>query len=352
MDEVFLQCLKDGVEKGSLDYARDWEEALCFAYSDVPCRPSEAIPAYVLERLQQVVLTPTATSNATAASTSSTAASSAGATTEMATTTDQAAESFTNQSKILQLTCALVAADQEACFTTGVSSQLGSLLVNTLQAQPDHALVSPYRSTRSDIAFLLSKLAENDATADSAVAQGVVALCHKLASACRLNAVETPAEGDEATAEPSKMSTLQVQLFKNAAETVCMIVRCAVHNLPMWRFNGAWGEMFSAALIGAGSMTSSAIETAKICHDCCLLVANCAIRNSITGSVTTSSAPVAAGNKQDLVSELLSLLQATSLDKATPLHSRETLMKCVSLLMGNNWYTLSADERKVNKDAL
>lgn len=339
VEAVFLQTLKEGIEKVSLDYARDWEEALCFAYSDAPCRPTEAIPAYILERLQQVVLTPTAASNAPTASNTAEAGA------ESATTTsgDQS-ESFTNQSKILQLTCALLQADQEACFTTGATSQLGGLLTSILLSQAEHALVSPYRSTRSDIAFVLTKMAENDA-ASGVVSQGVIALCKKLASACQVNAIQAPAEGEE-TAEPTKVSALQVQLFKNAAETVCIILRCAVHNLPMWRFNGAWRELFAAALIGAGSMTSSAIETAKICHDACLLVANCAIRNSVTSAVTSAVA------SKDLVSELLGLLLATSQDKTTPLHSRETLMKCVSQLMGNNWYTLSTDERKVFHDFL
>lgn len=331
---MFLQALKDGIEKGSLDYARDWAEAVSCAYADLPVQvnpasssPTELIPAYVVERLVQGVLAPTAASNLTAAGESVTAEAAA----------EGQAESFTSQSKALQLTSALLQADQEANFLTSTTSQLGVLLTQILLSHSDLALISPYRSTRNDIAYLLFVLAEN--AHSSNVSPGVSQLCLKIAATCQSSALAAAATiTTEGAEDGAAANSPQAQLFKNAAETVCITLRLALQNLPLWRLDTALEVLFSAALIGAGSMTSSAIETAKLCHDTCLLVANTTLRSALSSQETN----------KDLTARLLAVLLTTAQDANTPLHSRETLMKCVSLIMGNNWYTLSNDERKVS----
>jgi hypothetical protein len=342
-EAVFLQCLKDSTEKASVDYARDWCEAVYFAYLGVPCRLTvqgrdvrDAIAAYVTDRLVQVVLLPTAQGNLTADIATAEAA---------AGDAQQAAESFANQSKILSLAGALLRADQEASCaaaavlgTPSTESVWGGELLQVLLAHAENGLVSPYRSTRNDMAFLLHTLTENAALGNPAE---FVTICARIASACEASAVPALEESAAADGAAPVSSAAQVAGFKNAADTVCLLLRSASHNLTAWRFHGVWRPLFAAALISAGSMTSSAVETAKACHDTCLLVCNNAIR------VAVSSTSTATITDRDSVSELLTHLSTTAQDKALPLHSRETLMKCVALLMGNNWYTLSADERKV-----
>lgn len=336
---VFLQVLKDGVEKTSLDYARDWFEAVSFAFLDVACRTPQGvldpIAAYVLERLEQVVLVPTAQSRA-----SITAQGVEGQ--EGAGDVQQGGDSFTNQSKVLCLACALLRAAQEAAYVTahypGINrssnSGFGQEVLQLVLSYADSGLISPYRSTRNDLAYLLHMLTENTVTGRS---ESIVEICAKLAAACEGGAAATVTAEDGALAP---VSTAQALQFKNAAETVCLVLRCAVHNVPHWRFHGVWARLFAAALIGAGSMTSSAIEAAKMCHDTCLLVCNAIVR-----------ARLSTATANDLVGELLTFLLTTAQDKTTPLHSRETLMKCGALLMANNWYTLTADERKVRANA-
>lgn len=355
---MFLQCLKEAVEKASLDYARDWVEAVAFAFLDIPCilpgsgasslQPSESIPVYLLERLVQTVLVPTAQNNQVS---TSTAIGSAGTTTAAESENTQNAESFTSQCKVLQLTCALLGADQAASYTTArttassPTSLLGQAILQLLLAQPSTALISPYRSTRNDFAFLLHSLTENTALGRP---EEIVTLCTSIAAQCEATAVSnssedcpTPTTTDDGQNTTTTI-TQQVHVFKSAAETVCLLLRCAVHNLPVWRSHGVWRVLFAAALTGAGSMTSSAIETAKMCHESCLLVANATLRVATTTTSSTTPATV------DVVSELLQYLQSVANSKTSvPLHTRETMVKCVSLLMGNNWYCLSAEERKV-----
>ena len=337
MEGVFLQALKDGFEKGSLDYAKDWAEAVCCAYSDHLIRlsndnttPAELIPQYALERLVQGVLVPTATSNTTVGTAVGTSATE--------TSADTSGESFATQSKALQLTSALLQADQQANYLVGTTSSFGTLLGSVLQAQSELALISPYRSTRNDLAYLLFVLTENSLTENAVTTD----LCLRIATACSNSAlaaastVTSDNATDSVVDDGASANSPEAQLFKNAAETVCLVLRLALQNLPLWRLHEACVGLFRAALIGAGSMTSSAIETAKLCHNTCLLVANTVLR---TTSATTG--------KSDLTAQLLQVLLTTAQDPTTPLHSRETLMQCVSLLMGNNWYMLNNDERKV-----
>ena len=362
-EEVFLQCLKEAVEKASLDYARDWVEAVAFAFLDIPCihpgssggslQPTEPIPVYLLERLVQTVLVPTAQNNQVSTSTA-TATGSAGTTTAAESENTQNAESFTSQCKVLQLTCALLGADQAASYTTArttassPTSLLGQAILQLLLAQPSTALISPYRSTRNDFAFLLHSLTENTALGRP---EEIVTLCTSIAAQCEATAVSnstedcpTPTTTDDGQNTTTTI-TQQVQVFKSAAETVCLLLRCAVHNLPVWRSHGVWRVLFAAALTGAGSMTSSAIETAKMCHETCLLVANATLRVATTIPTTTTPATTAT---IDVVSELLQYLQSVANNRTSvPLHTRETMVKCVSLLMGNNWYCLNDVERKV-----
>jgi hypothetical protein len=338
---VFLQQLKEGVEKASLDYARDWFEAVNFAFSDVPSHftlPSgveyfDPIAAYVLERLEQVVLVPTAQSTAASAVAQDGSGDS-----------QQGADSFANQSKVLSLVCALVRAAQEASYVHGQAqgsgadthSRFGDDVVQLLLSYAGTGLVSSYRSTRNDLAYLLHLLTETHATGRP---EGVVQICAKLARACEGSASATVVPDDATPEERANAAVAatpgQVLGFKNAAETVCLLLRCGVHNIPAWRFHGIWRGLFAAALIGAGSSTSSAIEAAKMCHDTCLLVCNATVR-----ARQPSAEP-------DLVNQLLTYILSTAQEKTTPLHSRETLMKCASLLMANNWYALTGDERKV-----
>jgi hypothetical protein len=397
---VLLKVLQQGIEKTSLDYCRDWEEAVYYAYSDVPSAASERIPAHLVQWVMQVVFS---SSSASAAASSGNAAAAAEEA-EGAEGADTQSESFTTQAKALQLACALLQGDQEACFfhsSTSASasaspaeSQVAAALLRMLLAQEPAALVSPFRTTRMEVAFLLAALSETQAsTSASASAAGVVELCLKLVAACDVASVlrgssasafassgasagagagigasittamdvtapaavavaaATAAASATATAQQAAQdaTTAQGIFLKNAAETVCIVLQCAVHKLPMWRFNGAWGALFTAALIGAGSMTSSAIETAKMCYDTCLLVANSVTRSVVVAASasSSSSSDATSAAELDIVGQLLHVLYAQAQNTATPLHSRETLMRCAALVMGNSWGVLTLEEKKV-----
>eukprot|EP00601_Ochromonadales_sp_CCMP2298_P011364 CAMPEP_0173267880 /NCGR_PEP_ID=MMETSP1142-20121109/30018_1 /TAXON_ID=483371 /ORGANISM="non described non described, Strain CCMP2298" /LENGTH=740 /DNA_ID=CAMNT_0014204063 /DNA_START=108 /DNA_END=2330 /DNA_ORIENTATION=- len=358
---VFLGVLREGFEKGSMDFCKDWEEAMCFAFVEVPLSlegdaPKEQIPAYLIDRLLDTVLKQTQGQGA--------GDEGAGG---------DSGESFSAQSKVMKLICALLQADQEACFAEGArekemeggwqgqeqgqegqqASLFGSLLLRVLAQQGPLSLVSPFRDTRGMIAFMLATLAENvPCGQDAQVIQLCVGLAGVTASAAAAVALSLSGAEDEAGTVGGAVMSPAALLHKNATETVCTLMHVAVQKLPLWRLHGAWASLFQGAVAGAGSMASSALETAKMSHDASLLLANAALRQApdlvslaLAGTPTPTPTP-GTGTGPDMMSSLLSVLDAFSKDTETSLHSRETVMQCLALLMGNNWSVLGLNEKK------
>jgi len=396
VEQFFVEVLQDAVEKGSLEYCRDWQEAVCFAYAEAPSQvpaagavasscstdaAADALVMYMLGKFEEVI---------SKAGDASAVGNLEQQQQQRNASEQQSSESFAAQAKFLQLTCALLQADQEACFLAAngenkssvsgaadtSSSAVGRHMMQLLLRQ--EVLVSPYRSTRLEFAYLVGMLSENCPTGQI---PEVILLCKKLAAAATAAAANAVLDGDEAKSStnqslpppppppPASIAdtphntavqedkegeesvaqwalTPQAQLHKNAAETVCILLQYAVHRVPVWRLHTAWVPLFEVALLGAGNMASVALEAARMCHDSCLLVANASLRQPIEGGAG------AGEHEEDLVAELLLVIDKYSKDSNTPLHSRETLMQCLSLLMGNNWNVFFTNEKKMCKDIL
>jgi hypothetical protein len=237
---------------------------------------------------------------------------------------------------------------------------VGLVLLQLLEQQDGSSLISPFRSTRLELAHLLTQLALN--SSDGQVEQQVSNTLQKIAVACQqfnlklsLHQQQQPSQEEETGAvdvtsqsqlSMSEAAAASAVLHKNTAETVCMLMTCGIQRLPMWRISGAMRSLALSALLSAGSMTSSALETARMCHGTCMLVTGASVRTfnpSIPISFNSST-------PEDLCAQLLQLFDAQSKDPTVSLHSKETLVKCTALLMGDNWFCLSNDERKVCKD--
>jgi hypothetical protein len=228
-------------------------------------------------------------------------------------------------------------------------SQVGLMLLQLLEQQDGSSLISPFRSTRLELAHLLTLLALNNSDG-----QQVNNTLQKIAVACqqfnlKLSLQQQLPSQEEETAAVDVTSQSQLSsavLHKNTAETVCLLVSCGIQRLPMWRISGAMRSLALSALLSAGSMTSSALETARMCHGTCMLVTGASVRTF------NPSIPISFNSSipEDLCAQLLQLFDTQSKDPTVSLHSKETLVKCTALLMGDNWFCLSSDERKVCKD--
>jgi hypothetical protein len=407
-EQVLLSFFRSSVEKASLDYSKDWQEAVYFALADIPCQRgssssssllssstpaadyfSELIPTYIVDKVQQLLVSQQQAQTQTDLSSSSSSASASAVESDQVGSVGDS-NSFASQAKVLQFATALLLADQEACYSqlalglqqSGVDqdkvaasasstssiapsmkdsqSQVGLVLLQLLEQQDGSSLISPFRSTRLELAHLLTQLALN--SNDGQVEQQVSNTLQKIAVACQqfnlklsLHQQQQPSQEEEAGAvdvtsqsqlSMSEAAAASAVLHKNTAETVCMLMSCGIQRLPMWRISGAMRSLTLSALLSAGSMTSSALETARMCHGTCMLVTGASVRNfnpSIPISFNSST-------PEDLCAQLLQLFDAQSKGPTVSLHSKETLVKCTALLMGDNWFCLSNDERKVCKD--
>ena len=227
-------------------------------------------------------------------------------------------------------------------------SQVGLMLLQLLEQQDGSSLISPFRSTRLELAHLLTLLALNNSDG-----QQVNNTLQKIALACqqfnlKLSLQQQPSQEEETAAVDvtSQSQLSSAVLHKNTAETVCLLVSCGIQRRPMWRISGAMRSLALSALLSAGSMTSSALETARMCHGTCMLVTGASVRTF------NPSIPISFNSSipEDLCAQLLQLFDTQSKDPTVSLHSKETLVKCTALLMGDNWFCLSNDERKVCKD--
>lgn len=415
-EQVLLSFFRSSVEKASLDYSKDWQEAVYFALADIPCQRgasssstssssstpgvdyfSELIPTYIVDKVQQLLISQQQTQTQTdlsSPSSSSSAAASAVESDQVGSASDS--NSFASQAKVLQFATALLLADQEACYSqltlgpqqSGVEqdkvassstssiapsmkdsqSQVGLVLLQLLEQQDGSSLISPFRSTRLELAHLLTLLALNNSDGQQQAGQQVSNTLQKIAVACQqfnlklslqqqqqqqqpspeeeTGTVDVTSQSQLAVSEATHTAAASAVLHKNTAETVCLLVSCGIQRLPMWRVSVAMRSLTLSALLSAGSMTSSALETARMCHGTCMLVTGASVRtfNPSIPSSFNSSIP------EDLCAQLLQLFDAQSKDPTVSLHSKETLVKCTALLMGDNWFCLSNDERKVCKD--
>jgi len=228
-------------------------------------------------------------------------------------------------------------------------SQVGLMLLQLLEQQDGSSLISPFRSTRLELAHLLTLLALNNSDGQQVnnTLQKIAVACQQFNLKLSLQQQLPSQEEETGTVDVTSQSQLaSAVLHKNTAETVCLLVSCGIQRLPMWRISGAMRSLALSALLSAGSMTSSALETARMCHGTCMLVTGASVRTF------NPSIPISFNSSipEDLCAQLLQLFDTQSKDPTVSLHSKETLVKCTALLMGDNWFCLSNDERKVCKD--
>jgi hypothetical protein len=105
-------------------------------------------------------------------------------------------------------------------------------------------------------------------------------------------------------------------------------------------------SLLSLTLIGSGN---SDIETAKICHRTCIFVC-ITLKSFASFASTTPSADSAASAAASSLSPLIQVLKSFS--NNVSFHVRETVLLCSNIVMTNNWFTLTIDDKKVLKDII
>jgi len=169
-----------------------------------------------------------------------------------------------------------------------------------------------------------------------------------LITSCATNKVSVTPNPEEMSVTGSELSVENVSivvseesisdrneatLIKNSSETACIWLQFLIQKIPVHKFESELIDLLSVALIG---ISSGDIELAKMSHDTSIFV--CRFLLERVNSVSTG-----------YVTRVLCLF-----DQLVSSHAswrvRESTLKCLSILMVNNWFSLSADLRKLCKD--
>ncbi len=317
---MFLNYLLEGIEKLSVDYVRDWAEAVFFAYSGQSSSVTSVIPAYILDGFKQLLRSQSAVVVATATA---------------VTADTNPEEGFSLQGKVLLLVKAILQADLSASVT---SSEIGDAFVNAVN-DTTGSVISPYRTSRIEIASILSILIELSPTTPdlSPVRSRIVAACASLKYSGDKMDVETSLAEVEITTESDQVSKAANTQLKNASETACIWIQFLVQRMPLWKFESELVDLLSVAVQGT---SNGDLELVKMCHDTSVFVSKSLI--SMHHFVPAVVSP------DQLMQRILKSFDGHSLHASWRV--RETVMQCLSIVMVNNWCSLSAEQKKICKD--
>lgn len=284
---------------------------------------NDALPKHILESFRQLLRSQSSNDAAAAASAAS----------------NSNEEGFTNQGKVLVLTKALIQADLAAAQS---QSAVLDAVVSTIN-DSQNSIVSPYRPSRIEICSILAVLTE---LSPCTTPPDLGVMKAGLIAACAVKASAAVATGDEmqvttgeqqpstsvtpspnTTAEETSEDKAAATAAKNTCETACIWLQFLIQRVPLSKFEQELVDLLSVALSGVGS---GDIETAKLCTDTVLFTCKALKHHDAVGSVLTIFQTLMTGNSSWRV--------------------REATIKCLSIVMVNNWFSLSADHRKLCKD--
>ena len=334
--------LTDNIQKLSFSSTGVWAEALCLGLSGVASRPTDAIPAMLLEQVDRAVRV--------------------GGDGGQLTLSD---EGFSRQAKALLLTRALLRADLAVCVkdkSPTVSAIARSLFA--ILCDPSAQLVSPYRANRDEVVAILTCLTDSHSlSSSSGDMQLLVELANRLERQVseRRNTSTVPTSGADPSqtlvastgismelveaveplavvvstngAAPTETVTTEADSGKLLFEFGARWLEHVVHYLPFARSHPVIFPLLRISLEGSGHTD---IEVAKICH-----------RVSLVAVQSLHMLQPA----RDLNGRIVDLL-AESYDRFASLHVRETVLMCVTAFYTSVYSALSVADKKKCRDVL
>ena len=239
-------------------------------------------------------------------------------------------EGFAIEGKKLILVQTCLIADITAA-NASKSPYLMAPLVSDIIERAGTSIIRSYRSSRLIVARIYGLLVDCSSPHDIESMFKAI-----LASAAQAKLQEDSDEkGSESKTAGTAIDDVE-KTSRNALELACNIVQVTLQTCINIEYVRHIQSIFlKALLIGAGNAHT---ETAKTCHDACLLICQ---------AYTTSFRDPNATNP-DSIARLVDALSAQV--KHSSWHVRETVILCLGALMVNAWSLLTGDERKSCKD--
>ena len=306
IEKILVSYFFENVDKVSVEFNKDWAEALYFASGGRPTDINTLMATTALENLKSCLAQQQSASSEN----------------KMEQEGDEkvASEGFRKQDKILTIVRAMVVSDTAV---TGVYSMPTSEFgMKVLEVFEKVGCVSDYRSTRVEIASILGSLTQINAGSNATYLNGV---------AQQLNTTSSVDDIGNVIINDPKFASI-----KNAIESVIFWIQFAVQTTDPNRYLSLTVSLLPVCFWGC---SHPEVELFRNCQETCLLVfqtltaANTRIRHSAELN----------NGVNDALNEVLQLLIQFAAHPAW--HVKETAIYCASIYMHNNWSVLSTDEK-------
>jgi hypothetical protein len=306
IEKILVSYFFENVDKVSVEFNKDWAEALYFASGGRPTAIDGLMATTVLENLKTCLAQQQSLSLEN----------------KMEQEGDEkvSSDGFRKQDKILTIVRALVVSDTAVTGIYSIpTSEFG---MKVLEIFEKVGCVSDYRSTRVEIASILGSLTQIKTDSNATYLNGV---------AQQLNSISSVDEIGNVIINDPKFSSI-----KNAIETVIFWIQFAVQTTDPSRYLSLTVSLLPVCFWGC---SHPEVELYRNCQETCLLVFQTL---TSTNTRIRNSAELNNGVK-DALNEALQLLAQFAVHPAW--HVKETAIYSASIFMHNNWSVLSTDEK-------
>lgn len=327
-NEMILHLLtffKEHTEKISMEYCRDWAEAVYVVTSQThskKCSENTSWAAFPLTRIiisefEQLVA----------------------GTGHLSGRED----GFVRESKRLLLTRALLLGD--ICSSLVSPAQLlndhlppvAASLIKIMHRAPASALVSNYRSTRNELASILCLIADCFDKAQ----YDLLFMSQQFSSLIATDCNDDAYADDAIDSSTDYNKKVKEELAKCALETACAWLQGMVLFVPFGRSEALVPGLMTIALQGSGH---GELEVAKSSHEAVLALINYVQAKNFR----MSCADVKSTTTPDLLAKVLEVLHEFRLHSSW--YIRETVHLALGNLMVSNWAALTTHEKQLIKD--
>ena len=310
VEKLLVSYFFENVDKVSVEFNKDWAEALYFASGGSPTSADSFMVTTILDNLKNCLAQQQQQSSEKL---------------ELEGNDEKVSsqEGFRKQDKILIIVRALVTSDIAVC---GVCQFPTSVIgMKVLDIFEKNGCVSDYRSTRAEIASILgclTQVKDNKISDSSAYFNGVV---QQLQTSSSIDEISNVIMNDPKFAS-----------IKNAIESVIFWIQYAVQTTDPKRYLPLTISLLPICFMGC---SHPEIELYRSCQETCLLVFH-----SITSTSTRLLQSSELNNGvNDSLNDALKLIAQFAVHPAW--HIKETAIYCASIFMHNNWAVLSTDEK-------
>lgn len=310
IEKLLVSYFFENVEKVSVEFNKDWAEAVYFASGGCPVNVNSLLVKTVLENMKASLAQQQSSND------------------QIVAAEEKASDGFRKQDKILTIVRALLVADVTICGICNIpTSEFGLKVIDIFEKV---GCISDYRSTRIEIANILACLTQLHADKLNLGMDYMNRLAQKLNSSSSVNEIGVVILNDPKFAS-----------IKNSIESVIYWVQFAVQTSVPKKYLSITLSLLPVCFLGCSHPD---VELFRNCQETCLLVFHSLNTTHLRIRQSSESNNVI----NDGLNEALKQLVQFSIHSAW--HVKETAILCTSIFMHNNWSVLTLDEKKMIRD--